>query len=107
MNADLLLKHFDSIVASPSSIKQMRETILQLAVMGKIVEQNFEDEPASELLKRIKAEQERLIAEGKLKTQKALPSITDEEIPYELPPSWKWVKLASVGIINPRNSTND
>lgn len=73
--------------------KQIRQSILQYAVQGKLIEQNPQDEPASELLKRIKAEKEQLIKEGKIKKEKPLPPITQDEIPYELPQGWEWVRL--------------
>lgn len=73
--------------------KQIRQSILQYAVQGKLVEQNPNDEPASELLKRIKAEKEQLIKEGKLKKEKPLPPIAESEIPFDIPENWKWVRL--------------
>jgi type I restriction enzyme S subunit len=66
---------------------------LQDAVQGKLVEQNKNDEPASELLKKIKAEKEKLIAEKKLKKEKELPPIKPEEIPFEIPENWEWCRL--------------
>ena len=80
--------------------KQIRQSILQYAVQGKLVEQNPQDEPASELLKRIKAEKEQLIKEGKIKKEKPLPPITQDEIPYDLPQGWEWVRLGNVGLSN-------
>ena len=77
--------------------KQIRQSILQYAVQGKLVKQNPQDEPASELLKRIKAEKEKLIKEGKIKKEKPLPPITRDEIPYELPQGWEWVRLGDIG----------
>ena len=77
--------------------KQIRQSILQYAVQGKLVEQNPNDEPASELLKRIKAEKEQLIKDGKIKKEKPLPPITEAEIPYELPQGWEWVRLVDIG----------
>ena len=78
--------------------KQIRRSILQYAVQGKLVEQNPQDEPASELLKRIKAEKDQLIKEGKIKKEKPLPPITQDEIPYDLPQGWQWVRLGELGI---------
>ncbi len=75
--------------------KQILQSILQYAVQGKLVEQNPNDEPASELLKRIKHEKEQLIKEGKIKKEKPLPPISEDEIPYELPQSWEWVRLGN------------
>ena len=77
--------------------KQIRQSILQYAVQGKLVEQNPQDEPASELLKRIKAEKEQLIKDGKIKKEKPLPPITQDEIPYDLPQGWQWVRLGDIG----------
>ena len=73
--------------------QDLKNAILQLAVQGKLVPQDPNDEPASELLKRIKAEKERLIKEGKIKKEKPLASISDDEIPFDIPESWKWVRL--------------
>ena len=87
--------------------KQIRQSILQYAVQGKLVPQNPTDEPASELLKRIKAEKEQLIKDGKIKKEKPLPPITEDEIPFEIPSSWEWVKLGDLCSINPRNIAED
>ena len=76
-------------------IKKLRELILELAVRGKLVAQNPEDEPASKLLERIEAEKARLIAEGRIKRQKPLPAISDDEKPFGLPTGWEWVRLAA------------
>ena len=73
--------------------QDLKNSILQLAVQGKLVPQDPSDEPASELLKRIRAEKAKLIAEGKIKKEKALPAITDEEKPFDIPDSWKWGRL--------------
>ena len=74
-------------------VKRLRQQLLQDAVQGTLVEQNPKDEPASELLKKIKAEKERLIAEKKLKKEKELPPIKPEEIPFEIPENWVWCRL--------------
>ena len=74
-------------------VKKLRQQLLQDAVQGKLVEQNKKDEPASELLKKIKAEKEKLIAEKKLKKEKELPSIKPEEIPFDIPENWVWCRL--------------
>ena len=75
----------------------LRKSILQQAVQGKLTERNPEDEPASELLKRIQAEKAQLIKDGKLKKEKPLPPITEEEIPFDIPDTWEWVRLTDVG----------
>ena len=80
-------------------ITRLRQNILQEAVQGKLVPQDPNDEPASVLLERIKEEKERLIKEKKIKKQKPLPPITEDEIPYELPKGWEWVRLGEIGAI--------
>ena len=80
--------------------QQLKNSILQLAVQGKLVPQDKNDEPASELLKRIKTEKAQLIKEGKLKKEKVLPTITDEEIPFDIPDSWEWIKFGELVSFN-------
>jgi type I restriction enzyme S subunit len=84
------------IVYQLSIIKKLRQQLLQDAVQGKLVEQNADDEPASELLKKIKAEKEQLIKEKKLKKEKELPVIKEEEIPFEIPKGWVWCRLGEI-----------
>lgn len=75
----------------------LREKILDLAMRGKLVPQDPNDEPASVLLEKIKAEKEELIKAKKIKKSKPLPEITDDEKPFEIPDSWEWVRLGSIG----------
>lgn len=79
-----------------SLVKKLRQQLLQDAVQGKLVEQNNNDEPASELLKKIKAEKEQLIKAGKLKKEKELPVIKEDEIPFEIPKGWVWCRLGEI-----------
>lgn len=79
-------------------VKKLRQQLLQDAVQGKLVEQNPKDEPASELLKKIKSEKEKLIAEKRLKKEIKLPSIKPEEISFEKPENWAWCRLGEVGV---------
>lgn len=91
-----LAEHFHTLFTNEPSIDALKQTLLQLAVMGKLVPQNPNDEPASKLLKRIAEEKSRLVAKGKLKKQKSLPDVDEEEKPYALPSSWKWARFDSV-----------
>lgn len=75
---------------------QMKKSILQEAVCGKLVPQDPSDEPASVLLEKIAEEKKKLIKEGKIKKQKKLPPITEDEIPFEIPESWEWVRLNTI-----------
>ncbi len=93
-----LFEKFDEILQDPEAVPKLRELILQLAVQGKLVEQDPKDEPASMLLEKIKTEKEKLIKEGKIKKSKPLPPIKPEEVPYELPEGWEWTKFGLLGI---------
>ena len=86
-------EHFDTLFTTEASVDALKQTSLQLAVMGKLVPQDPNDEPASELLKRIAQEKAQLVKEGKIKKQKPLPPISDEEKPFELPEGWEWCKF--------------
>lgn len=94
--ARFLEEHFQVLAQSPGGVKRLRELILQLAVRGKLVSRDASDEPASVLLEKIKREKERLIEEGKIKKQKPLPPIGRDEIPYEIPENWEWVRLDNI-----------
>lgn len=87
--------------------KKMRESLLQEAMRGELVPQDENDEPASVLLEKIKAEKERLIKEKAIKKQKELSPITPEEKSFELPKGWEWVRLGDVAQFNPRNKASD
>jgi type I restriction enzyme, S subunit len=87
---------FETLFTTEHSIDKLKQTILQLAVMGKLVPQDPTDEPASELLKKIAKEKARLVKEGKIKKQAILPEITEEEKPFELPKGWEWVRLGVI-----------
>ncbi len=77
-------------------VKKLRQQLLQDAVQGKLLPQNKNDEPASELLKKIKKEKAKLIGEKKLKKEKEFPSIKPEEIPFEIPENWVWCRLGEI-----------
>lgn len=96
-NWQALADHFDTLFATPASIDALDATLLQLAVRGKLLPQNPADEPASELLKKIRAEKDRLIAAGQIKRDKPLPPIADDEKPFELPEGWAWGRFPELG----------
>ena len=91
-----LAEHFHTLFTTESSIDTLKQTLLQLAVMGKLVPQDSSDEPASELLKRIAEEKARLVAEGKIKKQKLLAEIAEEDKTFALPIGWEWARLDDV-----------
>ncbi|MGL6051625.1 MAG: restriction endonuclease subunit S, partial [Aeromonas salmonicida] len=92
-----LSTHFDTLFTTEASIDALKQTILQLAVMGKLVPQDPSDEPASALLERIAAEKAQLVKEKKIKKEKPLPAISEDEKPFELPKGWEWCRLPDLG----------
>lgn len=97
-NWQRIVANFDVLFTTEYSIEQLKQTVLQLAVMGKLVKQDLSDEPASELLKKIADEKAKLIKEGKIKKSKPLPEISEDEKPFELPIGWEWVHLLQIGM---------
>jgi type I restriction enzyme S subunit len=95
MNAELLLEHYGRIAEAPDAIARLRRFILDLAVRGKLVEQDPHDEPASELLKRIADERARLVKAGAAQKGKDLPPALDDA-EFELPQLWSWTRLGSI-----------
>ena len=91
-----LVQHFELMVAAPGGVAKLRELILTLGVQGKLVPQDPKDEPASELLKRIRADKDRLIAQGKTKRGKPLAELEDQDEPFVLPDRWCWVRLGEI-----------
>ena len=93
----MLLSNMELLATAPGGVATLRELILTLAVQGKLVPQDPADEPAGVLLQKIRAEKDRLIAEGKIKRDKPLAGIAEEEKPFELPEGWAWQTLAEIG----------
>ena len=92
----MLLSNMELIATAPGGVAKLRELILTLAVQGKLVPQDPADEPASVLLQKIRAEKDRLIAEGKIKRDKPLAEIAQEDKPFELPQGWEWVRALDI-----------
>ncbi|EXU79023.1 type I restriction endonuclease EcoAI subunit S [Comamonas aquatica DA1877] len=92
----MLLSNLELLATAPGGVAKLRELILTLAVQGKLVPQDPGDEPASVLLQKIRAEKDRLIAEGTIKKDKPLAAIADEEKPFALPMGWEWVRLGDI-----------
>jgi type I restriction enzyme, S subunit len=95
-NWQRIATHFDVLLDRPEAVDALEQTILQLAVRGLLVPQDPTDEPASVLLQKIRTEKDHLIAQGKIKRDKPLPPITDEEKSFEVPQGWEWVRLGEV-----------
>ena len=99
MNAERLLALYDRVADSPDAVSRMRRYVLDLAVRGSLVEQDPADEPASELLKRIAAEKTRLVRAGKIKKPTASRPIDREELPFQAPRDWAWLRLRDIGML--------
>lgn len=84
---------FDLILDCPKNVAVLRQTILNLAVHGRLMQQMPGDEPAEKLLERIRSEKERLVKDGEIKREKLLEPVLDDEIPFVIPHSWKWVRI--------------
>ncbi|MFG3692070.1 restriction endonuclease subunit S [Stutzerimonas stutzeri] len=97
-NWQRLAEHFHTLFTTEPSIDALKQTLLQLAVMGKLVPQDPSDEPASELLRRIAEEKARLVVAGKLKKQKPLAGITEAERPFGIPKNWVWSRIGELAL---------
>jgi type I restriction enzyme, S subunit len=96
MNPARLLSHFDHIIDSPDAIPSIRGFILNLAVRGRLVRQDSNDQPASQLLEQIQANKERLVRNREIGKEKPLRPIEDGEVPFGVPSGWQWVRLKSI-----------
>ena len=96
MNAERLLAHYEQIADAPDAIARLRRFILDLAVRGKLVPQDPNDEPASELLKRIAKEKARLVKAGELRDRPPLPVVAKDETPFGVPATWLWVRFSNI-----------
>ena len=96
MSIDLLFADFDRLIQSPESVHRLRRFILDLAVRGKLVPQDPNDEPASELLKRIALEKARLVKAGKIRKPKKIPLIDCSSLLFGAPLGWAWARLSEI-----------
>jgi type I restriction enzyme, S subunit len=94
-----LRQHFDLLYDAPETVAELRQAVLQLAVRGKLVPQDPRDEPASVLLERIAAEQQRMLEAGKVGKLRSLPRVDPSEVPFEVPEGWGWARFAQVAHI--------
>jgi len=92
----LIRENFVALIDTPQSVAALKQTILQLAVQGKLVPQEATDEPASALLARIRAEKERLEEAGEIRKSKPLAKVNAEEMPFALPDGWVWARLGEI-----------
>ena len=76
--------------------EKLKASVLQMAMQGKLVEQRPEEGTGEDLYKEIQIEKKKLLKEGKIKKQKPLPEIKEEELPFDIPESWRWVKLGDI-----------
>lgn len=93
MSLDLSSERFEALLAAPEGVERVRELILQLAVRGKVVNQQPTDTPADLLLERIAEERRQLAEAGEIQGSRKLPEVTQEEVPFGIPDSWKWTRF--------------
>lgn len=98
VNQETFFNDFAAFADASNGVQKLRELILQLAVQGKLVPQDPNDEPASVLLAKIKAEKERLIQEKKIKKSEPLPPIEVDKVPFNLPQGWEWARFGTITI---------
>lgn len=103
MNADRLLAFYEKVAEAPDAVPRLRRFVLDLAVRGKLVLQDADDEPASDLLKRIAAEKARLVKAKAIRKPRAFSPLDPDDLPFPLPRGWAWTQIAELGIISPRN----
>jgi type I restriction enzyme, S subunit len=96
MNPAQPLQHFDRISEAPDAVVRLRRFILDLAVRGKLVEQDPSDEPATDLLKRIAAEKARLVKTGEIRQRQPVTPSQEDACPFVLPSGWVWARLGDV-----------
>ena len=96
MNRDGLMAYYDRIADAPHAVARLRRFVLDLAVRGRLVAQDPQDEPASELLNRIAHVKAQVVRARKIK-ESEVDSISDNELPYDAPSGWVWTRLGSVG----------
>ena len=97
MKHETFFKNYELLIDAPNSVEELRELILQLAVTGKLVPQDPNEEAASVLLEKIIADKERLIKEKKFRKSQTLPEIEKDEIHFDIPKTWKWIRLNDIG----------
>jgi len=107
MSAKRLLEQFHHTCNAPDAIPRLRRFILDLAVRGKLVLQNPSDEPASDLLGHIAEERLQLAKAGQIRNQKAISTVIESDIPFSIPQTWCWSRIAEIGVLSPRNNATD
>ena len=95
MNAERLLAHFDRVADAPGAVGRLRRFVLDLAVRGKLVEQDPSDEPASELLKRIAAEKARMVVAGEIRKPRVRAAVL-HDWPFTIPENWRWARMREI-----------
>lgn len=106
-HARFALQSLPTLTTRPDQIKTLRQTILNLAVRGKLVAQNPADEPAADLLKRIAAEKARLAKAGEIGPMKSVPALDEDDLPFSIPQGWVWAQFSTIGIVSPRVRAED
>ena len=97
MTPETFCEQFATFAEAPNGVAKLRELILQLAVQGKLGTQDVNDEPTAVLFSQIQAERSRLIADGVMRRSKPLPPVGADELPFQIPTQWSWIRFDDVG----------
>jgi type I restriction enzyme S subunit len=107
MNAQGLLEVYEQISEAPDAIARLRRFVLDLAVRGKLVEQDGADEPASVLLDRITERKAKILSTSGMRKPRKVPDMDLSSVTFEIPSNWSWTQISELGFISPRNEGED
>lgn len=107
LSSKRLIELYDRVADAPDAVNRLRKFVLDLAVRGKLVEQDPADEPAEVLLRQIAAEQARLVKAGEIRKPRPVLPLEPEDIDYPVPKGWAWTQISEIGVISPRNVADD
>ncbi|MBI5594394.1 MAG: hypothetical protein HY881_28435 [Deltaproteobacteria bacterium] len=107
MKLEMFFEKFDQFTSAPNAVAKMRELIMQLAVQGKLVEQNPDEGSATKLIERSINERNRLFKENRKRNSKLITPVGEFNTDRSIPKSWVWTSLAEISLINPRNDIED
>ena len=105
-DARFALAALPAMTTRPDQVKHLRQTLLNLAVRGKLVPQDSKEEAVSKLLERIQKEKTRLASDGRIRLPKPLPQLTDADVPFTITPAWRWVRLSDVSDVQDPNPSH-
>src|SRR5699024_9302874 len=107
LSSKRLIELYDRVADAPGAVERLRKFVLDLAVRGKLVEQDRADEPAEILLAQIATKKAEMVKAGEIRKPRAVPPLDPEDIHYPVPKGWAWTQISEIGVISPRNVAAD